>query len=88
MCVCMSVCVLHQRAEFVNSRCALSAGHAGIGHSVGRPQVRREDGFNTARVLLDSRVVSVQGSNVFSIRAVFRETFSIVRNAWRQNVHT
>ena len=80
--------LLHQRAEFANARCSLTAGRTGTRLNVGRPQVRWEDGFNTARILLDSRVASVQGNNMLSISTIFRETFSTVRNAWRQNVHT
>jgi hypothetical protein len=80
--------LLHQRSEFVNSRCSLTAGRTGTRLNVGRPQVRWEDGFNTARILLDSRVASVQGNNMLSISTIFRETFSTVRNSLRQYVHT
>ena len=80
--------LLHQRSEFVNSRCSLTAGRTGTRLNVGRPQVRWEDGFNTARILLDSRVASVQGNNMLSISTIFRETFSTVRNSLRQYAHT
>ena len=78
--------LLHERAKWVaedsvGSRYSLLVGRTGTRLNIGRPQVRWEHGVDLAREVLQSRDVSLKGSNAMTIGTRIRNALSSLATA-------
>ena len=79
-----STWLMHARSQWIGEfsiRNSMFAGRTGTRLNIGRPQIRWQDGLKVAHSVLDSRDLSIKGSNSLSIAKRIRESLIDIRNS-------